>query len=67
MISYTNIRKLNKILREIERLEQRYLYILFCSRDLSNPYSEARSEIIAINNALVKLRLKARKMYITLS
>ena len=67
MISYIDIIKLNNILREIERLEQKHLYIFFRSRDLSNPYLEARSEIIAINNAITKLRLKAQKMYITSS
>ena len=64
MISNKNIFKLNHILKEIEILEQRQIYLL-SFKLLSCYYSEYQDEIILNNNLIRILKLKAKNLYIT--
>ena len=54
MISYIDIQKLNKILADIEKLEQRILY-LFRSRLFFISYLGARAEVLMNNQWIIKL------------
>ena len=64
MISNKNIIKLNHILKEIEILEQRQIFLI-SSKNISNYYCSYQTEVILNNNLIRKLKLKARNLYIT--
>ena len=53
----------NKLIREIEVLEQRQIYFL-SSKNISTYYFSYQTEIIINNNLISELKLKASKLYI---
>ena len=64
MISNKNIRKMNTILKEIDILEQKQIYI-FSSKHIFDYYFNYQTEVIINNNLIAKLKLKANKLYIS--
>ena len=62
MISDKQIKKFNKILREITILEQRNK---LSSKIIQCYYLSYQAEVIDNNNAIIALKKKARNLYIT--
>ena len=71
MLSNQNIKKYNNIIKEIEILEQRSLFLIMTARDLSqNPnyhveLSVYHAKIYDNYEKIIALRNKGSKLYIT--